>query len=76
MGSSNEKSHSTSTVLGGQPTSKPSDDVLLKIKDKVFYVDLLQLLESDTSVSFSIKYLLKQVNVVDVAPKVVEVIMN
>ncbi|XP_050909675.1 uncharacterized protein LOC127123507 [Lathyrus oleraceus] len=74
-GNSIEKSPSTSIVSGGQSISKSGDELLLKIKEKSFNIDLLQLLENEDTFCFGIKYLLKQVDVLNASPKVVDVIM-
>lgn len=39
-GSSTEKSRSTSITSGGQSTSKSDDELLLKIKENAFDIDL------------------------------------
>ncbi|XP_050896158.1 uncharacterized protein LOC127102877 [Lathyrus oleraceus] len=75
-GSSTEKSHSTSIVSGGQSTSKYGHELLLKIKEKSFHIDLLQVLENDTSACFGIKDLFKQVNVLNASIEVADVIMD
>lgn len=75
-GSSTEKIPSTSTVSGTQSTSKSGDELLLKIKEKAFDIDLFQLLEKDTTICFGIKDLLKQVDVLNASPEVADVIMD
>lgn len=75
-GGSTEKILSTSTTSDGQSTNKSDDELLLKIKENAFDVDLFQLLESDTITCFGIKYLLKQVDVLNTSPEVADVIMD
>lgn len=75
-GSSTEKSPSTSSMSGGQSTSKSGDKLLLKIKEKAFDVDLFHLLENETTTFFGIKDLLKQVDILNASPEVADVIMD
>ncbi|XP_050876613.1 uncharacterized protein LOC127080326 [Lathyrus oleraceus] len=75
-GSSIEKSPSTSTVSGGQSTIKSGDELLLKIKENSFDVDLLQLLENDTTTCFGIKDLLKQADILNASLEVADIIMD
>lgn len=63
-------------MLGGQSTSKYGDKLLLKIKEKTFDIDLLQLLENDTTACFGIKDLLKQVDILNASPEFADVMMD
>lgn len=75
-GSSTKKSPSTSTMSGGQSTSKFGDELLLKIKEKAFNIDMFQLLEKDSSACFRIKDLLKQIGILNASLKAVDVIKD
>ena len=63
-------------MSGSQSTSKSDDELLLKIKEKTFDIDLFQLLENDTTACFGIKDLLKKVDVLTASPEVADVIMD
>lgn len=75
-GSSSKKNPSTSIVSGGQATSNSGDEVLQKLKEKAFDTDLIQFLESDTSASYGIKDLLKQVDVAHGSLEVTDLAMD
>lgn len=75
-GSSNEKYSSFSTVSGGRSKSKSSENLLKKIKEKVFDVDLLKVMENDPSAFFGIKDLLKSVDILNTSSEVVDIIMD
>lgn len=75
-GSSSEKSPSTSTVSGGPTTSQSGSEVLHKLKEKAFDIELIQLLENDTSASYEIKDLLKQIDVVHASSDVANLVMD
>lgn len=46
-------------MSGGITTSQSGSEVLQKLKEKAFDIDLIQLLENDTSASYGVKDLLK-----------------
>lgn len=71
-----EKSPSTSIVSRGPTTSQSGSEVLQKHKEKAFDIDLIQLLENDTSDFFGIKDLLKQINVVHASSDIVDLVMD
>lgn len=73
--SSSDKSLSTS-VSEDQPSSTPADEVLSKIKDKVFKGGLFLLLLVDPSVPLTLKALLSQVDLLEASPKVASVILE
>ncbi|XP_050915494.1 uncharacterized protein LOC127130548 [Lathyrus oleraceus] len=75
-GGSNDKCSSSSIVSGGRYVSESADDLLKKIKEKAFDVDLLQVLENDPSACFGIKNLLKQVDILTNSLEVTDVIME
>lgn len=74
--SSSEKSLSTSTTSEDQPSSKPVDEALPKIKEKIFNGDLFLLLLADPSAPLSLKTLLNQVNLLEASPEVANVILE
>ena len=63
-------------MSGGCSVSESADDLLKKIKEKAFNVDLLQVLENDSSFCFGIKDLLKWVNILTTFLEVTYVIME
>lgn len=71
-----EKSVGVSTVSGYKTSSEPSDVFLQKIKVKAYEVDLFLWLERDVSVSFTLKDLLKQADVLNTSPEVSEMIIE
>lgn len=75
-GSLSEKSPSTSIVSGGQTTSQYDSEVLQKLKEKAFDIDLIQFLENDIVASYGIKELLKQIDVVHASPEVACLVMD
>lgn len=75
-GSSNEKYSSSSTVFGGRSKSESAHNLLKKIKEKSFDVDLLEVLESDPSACFGIKDLLKRVDILNISPEVADIITD
>lgn len=74
--SSSEKSLSIASVSGDQPSSTPTDEVLSKIKDKIFKGDLLLLLLVDPSAPLTLKALLNQVDLLETSPEVANVILE
>ena len=56
--------------------SESTDDLLKKIKEKAFDVDLLQVSKNDSSACFGIKDLLKWVNILTTSPEVIDVIVE
>lgn len=74
--SSLEKSPSTSTMSGGPTTSQSKSEVLQKLMEKAFEVDLIQILENDTFTSFGIKYLLKQIDLVHASSEIADLVMD
>lgn len=76
MESSSEKSVSTNTAFDDQYSSTPADEVLSKIKEKVFKGDLFLLLLADLSVPLTLKALLNQVNLLETSPEVANIILE
>lgn len=74
--SSSEKSLSTSTASKDQPSSKPVDEALSKIKEKIFKGDLFLLLLADPYAPLSLKTLLNQVNLLEAYPEVANIILE
>lgn len=60
----------------GQTTSQSGREVLQKLKEKAFETDMIQLLENDTSSSYGIKDLLKQIDVVHASLEVTDLVMD
>lgn len=75
-GSSSDKCSSSSTVSGSQSTNKPTDELLKKIKEKAFDVNLLQVLQNNPTACFGIKDLLKQVDILTTPPEIVDIVME
>lgn len=73
---SSERSLSTSTTSKDQPSSKPVDEALLKIKEKIFKGDLFRLLLDDPSGPLSLKTLFNQVNLLEASPEFSNVILE
>lgn len=73
---SSEKSLSTTLASNDQPSSMPTNEVLSKIKEKVFKGDLFLLLLADPSAPLTLKALLNQVNLLEASPKVANVILE
>lgn len=73
--SSSDKSLSTS-ASEDQPLSTPTDEVLSKIKDKVFKGDLFLLLLDDPSALLTLKALLSQVDLLEASLEVANVILK
>lgn len=74
--SSTNKCSSSSVVFGDQPVSDPTDELLKRLSKKEFDVDLLQVLEQNPSVSFGIKDLLKQINILTTPLEIADVILE
>lgn len=74
--SSFEKSLSTASVSEDQPSSTPADEVLSKIKDKIFKGDLFLLLLADPSAHLTLKSLLYQVGLLETSAEVSNVILE
>lgn len=74
--SSYEKSFNTSAASEDQSSSKPMDEALSKIKEKIFKGDLFLLLLVDRSAPLSLKTLLNQVNLLEASPEVANVILE
>lgn len=74
--SSSEKSLITTSASEDQPSSNPADEVLFKIKDKIFKGDLFLLLLADPSSRLTLKALLNQVDLLEISPKVANVILE
>lgn len=75
-GSSTNKCSSSSTILGGQSRNEPGDELLKKIKEKAFDVNLLQVLKHNPSDCFGINDLLKQVDILTTPPEIVDIVME
>lgn len=73
--SSSYQRHNTS-VSEDQPSSTPADEVLSKIKDKVFKGDLFVLLLADPSAHLTLKSLLSQVDLLEASPEVANIILE
>lgn len=73
---SSEKSLSTVMASDDQPSSTPADEVLSKIKEKIFRGDLFLLLLDDPSAPLTLKALLNQVNLLEASPEVANVILE
>lgn len=76
MESSSEKILSTASTSDDQPSSTHADEVLSKIKDKIFKGDLFLLLLDDPSAPLTLRDLLNQVNLLEAYPKVASVILE
>lgn len=74
--SSSERSLSTSTASEDQSSSRPANEALSKIKEKIFKGDLFLLFPIDPSAPLSLKDLLRQVNMLDVSPNVANIILE
>lgn len=74
--SSSKKSLSTATTSDDQPSSTPTDEVLSKIKEKVFKGDLFLLLLTDPYAPLTLKALLNQVNLIEACPEVANIILE
>lgn len=74
--SSSEKNLSIPSASGDQPSSTPADEVLSKIKDKIFKGDLFLLLLVDPSSPLILKALLNQVDLLETSPEVANVILE
>lgn len=73
---SSERSVSTSTTSEDQSSSRPVNEALLKIKEKIFKGDLFLLLLDDPSAPLSLKSLLSQVSLLDVSREVTNTILE
>lgn len=71
--SSSEKILSTASASDGQPSSTHADEVLSKIKGKIFKGDLFLLLLVDPSALLTLRALLNQVNLLEASPEVANV---
>lgn len=71
---SSEKSLSTASVY--KPLSTPADEVLSKIKDKIFKGDLFLLVLVDPYAPLTLKALLNQVDLLETSPEVANVILE
>lgn len=74
--SSSEKSLSMASVFEGQPSSTPADEVLSKIKDKVFKGDLFLLILVDPFAPLTLKAHLNQVDLLETSLEVANVILE
>lgn len=74
--SSSAKILSTTTIFNDQPLSTLVDEVLSKIKEKVFKGDLFLLILDDPSSPLTLKALLNQVNLIDASPEVANIILE
>lgn len=73
---SSERSVSTSTAFEDESFSRPVNEALLKIKEKIFKGDLFLLSLADPSAPLSLKALLSQVNLLDVSSEVANTILE
>lgn len=73
---SSEESLSTASASNDQPSSTPGNEVLSKIKDKIFKGDLFLLLLNDTSSPLTLRALLNKVNLIEASPEVANVILE
>lgn len=71
---SSNKRLNTASVSEDQPSSTPTDEVLSKIKDKIFKGDLFLLLLADPSTPLTLKDLLNQVDLLETSHEVSNVI--
>lgn len=59
MNARTSSTSNSSTTFGGCPTIEPIDQLFHKIREKVFDIDLIQLVENNTSSCHGIKELLR-----------------
>lgn len=72
--SSSKKSISTASRSKDQPSSTPADEVLSKIKDKIFKGGLFLLMLADPSAPLTLKPLLNQVDLLETSPNVANIV--
>lgn len=63
MNTRTSSTSNSSPAFGGHLSVEPNDQILHKVREKVFDVNLIQLLESNASSYHGIKELLKQVDI-------------
>lgn len=76
MERSSEKILSTASTSDDQPSSTPANEVLSKMNEKVFKGDLFLLLLAGPSSPLTLNALVNQVNLLEVSPKVANVILE